>query len=427
MTDTAGAVVQQFTYDPWGKQTKIYQKSTFADLIYNQPTNRGYTGHEHIRDLDIIHMNGRIYDADLGRFLQADPNIQAVGNFQNYNRYSYVLNNPLSMTDPSGFFFKKLFKAVKKYWKQIASIALTAIAGPLGTFIGNYLMTGSLRGALIGAISGAIGFGLGGLDGVAGFLANGAIGGVMSKLQGGNFGRGFMSAGIGNALGGMMKGVKSNWGKVLASAVVGGTVSRISGGKFGNGAFSSAFATALKLDWGKKQTKRSIGDNNGEKPKRKKSTSDDELLEKTVEELRRIGDFTKAEESARLGNKGKPITYEWTDGESSTDNGVVYISRAWRSTAYNADLGDFEEACCGHLSGDKYFEALTNFENSLDVSANNKGIQLPFSLERIIVHELYHNTLHFGHAEISAISLTNNFMSKHFGEYNRTDHRLFYY
>jgi uncharacterized protein RhaS with RHS repeats len=50
-------------------------------------------------------MNGRIYDSHLGRFLQADPVIQAPGNAQNHNRYSYVLNNPLSFSDPSGFSF----------------------------------------------------------------------------------------------------------------------------------------------------------------------------------------------------------------------------------------------------------------------------------------------------------------------------------
>jgi len=53
-------------------------------------------------------MNGRIYDPKLGRFLQADPIVQAPKNSQNLNRYSYVLNNPLSYTDPSGYFIKEL-------------------------------------------------------------------------------------------------------------------------------------------------------------------------------------------------------------------------------------------------------------------------------------------------------------------------------
>ena len=48
-------------------------------------------------------MNGRVYDPLLGRFLQADPFVQAPYNLQSYNRYSYVMNNPLGLTDPSGF------------------------------------------------------------------------------------------------------------------------------------------------------------------------------------------------------------------------------------------------------------------------------------------------------------------------------------
>ena len=48
-------------------------------------------------------MNGRVYDPVLGRFMSADPNIQAPNNLQSYNRYAYVFNNPLSYTDPSGY------------------------------------------------------------------------------------------------------------------------------------------------------------------------------------------------------------------------------------------------------------------------------------------------------------------------------------
>jgi hypothetical protein len=46
-------------------------------------------------------MNGRVYDPVIGRFLSADPVLG--GGSQGLNRYSYVLNNPLSRTDPSGF------------------------------------------------------------------------------------------------------------------------------------------------------------------------------------------------------------------------------------------------------------------------------------------------------------------------------------
>ena len=48
-------------------------------------------------------MNGRIYDPLLGRFLSADLVVQAPGDLQAYNRYSYVKDNPLTLTDPTGF------------------------------------------------------------------------------------------------------------------------------------------------------------------------------------------------------------------------------------------------------------------------------------------------------------------------------------
>ena len=47
-------------------------------------------------------MNGRIYDAKIARFLQADLIIQDPLNTQSLNRHSYIWNNPLNTTDPSG-------------------------------------------------------------------------------------------------------------------------------------------------------------------------------------------------------------------------------------------------------------------------------------------------------------------------------------
>lgn len=66
-------------------------------------TRDGFTGHEHLDNLDLIHMNGRVYDPQLGRFISADPYVSAPFNGQGLNRYSYVWNNPLIYIDPSGF------------------------------------------------------------------------------------------------------------------------------------------------------------------------------------------------------------------------------------------------------------------------------------------------------------------------------------
>ncbi len=48
-------------------------------------------------------MNGRVYDPGLGRFMSADPVVQDMSNAQNFDRYTYVLNSPLSFEDPNGF------------------------------------------------------------------------------------------------------------------------------------------------------------------------------------------------------------------------------------------------------------------------------------------------------------------------------------
>ncbi len=78
-----------------------------TDWTYNNvPTSyifdRGYTGHQQMDVYDLINMNGRLYDPRLGRMLSPDPFVQNTENSQNFNRYSYALNNPLKYTDPSG-------------------------------------------------------------------------------------------------------------------------------------------------------------------------------------------------------------------------------------------------------------------------------------------------------------------------------------
>ena len=66
-------------------------------------TRRGFTGNEHLDSVNLIHMNGRVYDPWLGQFLSADPVDGNVHLSQRLARYSYVMNSPHSYTDPSGF------------------------------------------------------------------------------------------------------------------------------------------------------------------------------------------------------------------------------------------------------------------------------------------------------------------------------------
>ncbi len=94
------------SFDAFGKRRNLL---TLADLVkadydtLNALTTQGFTGHEMVDDAGVIHMGGRIYDPKLARFMSADPIVSDLTNVQRLNRYSYVLNSPLSYTDPTGF------------------------------------------------------------------------------------------------------------------------------------------------------------------------------------------------------------------------------------------------------------------------------------------------------------------------------------
>ena len=101
LTDEAtGNVLDRLSYDAWGLRRNA---STWVAGAVTASDHRGYTGHEHLDDIGIIHMNGRIYSPKLGRMLSPDPVTQAPENGQNYDRYTYAFNNPMSNVDPSGY------------------------------------------------------------------------------------------------------------------------------------------------------------------------------------------------------------------------------------------------------------------------------------------------------------------------------------
>jgi RHS repeat-associated protein len=96
-------VLERLAYDPFGKRRFANGSGDPGNTIRPLNTDRGYTGHEMLDDIGLVHMNGRVYDPLVGRFLSADPFIQSPYNLQSHNRYSYVMNNPLGYTDPSGY------------------------------------------------------------------------------------------------------------------------------------------------------------------------------------------------------------------------------------------------------------------------------------------------------------------------------------
>jgi len=218
-------------------------------------------------------MNGRVYDATLGRFLSADPNVQAPANTQSLNRYTYVNNNPLSYTDPSGYFFKKLFKKVKRHlykWTGTEAVVgflkknawARAIVSVVATIFQQYWVVAAMNAAVTYSNGGSLGdalkagaisygtamafSGLHGMEqGVMKVVAHGVVGGLSAAASGGNFKSGFLAAGFTTGLGSQIGRIGSQVGRAIAAAVVGGAAAKLGGGKFANGAVTGAFAYTL--------------------------------------------------------------------------------------------------------------------------------------------------------------------------------------
>lgn len=230
-------------------------------------TTRGFTGHEQLDGTGLVHMNGRVYDPEIGRFIQADSILDPADMSQGLNRYSYVLNNPLSATDPTGtitlrqvlgivvialvaYFTLGAGAAAAAAWMGVGPTTASFIITVAGGFVAGVISTGTLRGGLWGAVTAAAFWGIGYASTAYDWrqlgtnLAYGGTGGVLSELQGGNFGHGFVSAFASAAISPVAS--RSNiYSGMAVNAVVGGAATKLTGGKFVNGAITASFSYAL--------------------------------------------------------------------------------------------------------------------------------------------------------------------------------------
>ena len=109
VTDASGAELAVLGHDPYGERrdedwTAQLTPTEVEELRaeHGERVSRGYTGHEHLDRTGLVHMNGRVYDPRLGRFLSPDPIVGDPTSSQSWNLYSYVRNNPVSYVDPTG-------------------------------------------------------------------------------------------------------------------------------------------------------------------------------------------------------------------------------------------------------------------------------------------------------------------------------------
>ncbi|MBL1222031.1 type IV secretion protein Rhs [Chryseobacterium sp. L7] len=199
ISDEVGNKLEQRHFDAWGNFThlQIASGATITDknIIDNTVLllERGYTSHEHFTEISIIHMNGRLYDPLLRRFLNADENIQDPTNTQNYNKYGYVMNNPLMYSDPDGEFW--LFLAGTLVGGYLNGVQANGSWNP-GKWNWEKTWSSVLGGAIGGAaVSGALGNIANNAGAIKSFLPGIVSGGLNSAFKGSNF------------LGGMIGGI----------------------------------------------------------------------------------------------------------------------------------------------------------------------------------------------------------------------------
>jgi len=241
ITNDKAAIVARFDFDPFGNRTTLYGFSTISD--------HGFTGHEHLPVVGLINMNGRIYDPVTARFLSADPSIQSPGNLQSYNRYSYVMNNPLAYTDPSGyswfshFMHSTLGKIITVAAVVVASVvtygAATSVMASFGTSI--FGATATVAGATTFTASTFGGVVAGATAGFAGGFTGGFLG------SGGNLNVGLQSGAYGALAGGIGFGLSGNG--ILGQMVGSGVNGYIQKGNM-NGFLRGFAAGAIPLDLG---------------------------------------------------------------------------------------------------------------------------------------------------------------------------------
>ena len=217
ITDLNGKLVEARHFDAWGKVLSITDGN--GNKLENLLLDRGYTGHEHLASVGLIHMNGRLYDPTLHRFLMPDNYIQDPFNTQSFNRYGYCLNNPLVYNDITGEWFgiDDLIAAVAG---GVINLAVNAIQGNV-TSLGNGLAY----------------FGIGAAGGLAtiygGPLAGGAVLGLGNNITAQVTEKGWGGIDMGSAVYSTLFGA--------ATSYVGGQIA----GQFA-GSFSSIASPVLR-------------------------------------------------------------------------------------------------------------------------------------------------------------------------------------
>jgi RHS repeat-associated protein len=250
VTDENGAVLERLAYEPFGKRRQAAGQQDPNNTLSDPMGQRGFTNHEHLDELKLIHMNGRVYDPMTARFMSADPYIQAPMNSQSYNRYSYGWNSPLNGTDPTGYgWIRSLFhnpvrtvgRTLNEAWHnpEIRTVATIAAAYFTGVYVGE-TMAGAAGSEW--AVASTTYYPSGAMS-VSYTTAGGAFAGAASGFasgyvaSNGDVNSAFKGAASGATFGAVGGYYGDSWSgeRLVANSAAGGISARIYGGDFRDG------------------------------------------------------------------------------------------------------------------------------------------------------------------------------------------------
>jgi RHS repeat-associated protein len=281
ITDQNGAVVERDAYDPWGKRrfwNNGADDPTGSGIPPSQ-TIRGFTGQEMLASVGLVHLNGRVYDPYIGRMLSADPVVGDPLSGQSWNRYSYVYNNPLAYTDPTGYCavcIQTVQPPPRLNWLarhsivgDIFKIAVSAVCvaagpgcapfAPLFAFAGSAVVAGLSGGNFTDAMrAGTFAFVQAGALEVIGaytghtpafgtmpyyenVIGHALVGCLMATASGSTCGSGAAAGAVPAFAGPLINDQSFSIRSLVANSTLGGLASVAGGGKFGNGAVTGAF------------------------------------------------------------------------------------------------------------------------------------------------------------------------------------------
>ena len=97
--DGSGNAVIQYTYDSWGKL--LSTTGSLAETFGAEQPFR-YRGYVYDEETGLYYVSSRYYDPEIGRFINADSQLNQKDGILGYNMFANCHNNPIMYSDPTG-------------------------------------------------------------------------------------------------------------------------------------------------------------------------------------------------------------------------------------------------------------------------------------------------------------------------------------